>query len=74
MELEQAYQLICEGKAILITGSGAHLDAKAPLGKKFITGSQLASELYSKVGIDDPSNQYDLKDAAEVFIEEYGAE
>lgn len=74
MELEQVYQLICEGKAILITGSGAHLGAKAPLGKKFITGSQLASELYSKVGIDDPSNPYDLKDASEVFIEEYGAE
>lgn len=72
MELGQVYQLICKGKAMLITGSGAHLNAKAPFGEKYVTGSQLASELYSKVGIDDPSNKYDLKDAAEVFIDQYG--
>lgn len=71
IHLEKLFHSICEGKAILLTGSGAHLGAIDLSGNPFPTGKDLAKHLYSKCGIENPSNIYDLADAATTFIEEH---
>ena len=46
MQLEKVYQAIMNGRAILITGSGAHSD-----GKPFPSGIELAKTIYASCGI-----------------------
>lgn len=69
MELEKVYQSIIDGKAMLITGSGAHTDVLTPDGCKFPSGIDLARTIYSACGITNPENPYDLQDAADTFLE-----
>ena len=59
MELEKVYQSIIDGKAMLITGSGAHTDVLTPDGCKFPSGIDLARTIYSACGITNPENPYD---------------
>ena len=46
MELEKIYQAIITGRAMLITGSGAHITALGMNGEKFPSGVALAERLY----------------------------
>ena len=46
MELEKIYQAIITGRAMLITGSGAHMTALGMNGEKFPSGVALAERLY----------------------------
>nr|WP_296055264.1 hypothetical protein [uncultured Blautia sp.] len=46
MELETAYHAIVEGRAVLLTGSGAHMGALNLNQKKFPSGGSLAETLY----------------------------
>ena len=73
MENEKIYENIINGRAILITGSGAHLDIKDPNGNDFPSGAGLAGKLYSAVGIMKPENPWDLQDASESFLEKRSA-
>lgn len=73
MENEKIYESIINGKAILITGSGAHLDVKDPNGNDFPSGASLAKRLYNSVGIVNPENPWDLQDASESFLEKRSA-
>lgn len=74
MELEKVYQAIMNGKAILITGSGAHVDVQTPDGKPFPSGVDLASTIYSSCGITNPENPWDIQDAADTFLEKKSAD
>ena len=74
MELEKVYQSIIDGKAMLITGSGAHTDVLTPDGCKFPSGIDLARTIYSACGITNPENPYDLQDAADTFLEKNSAD
>ena len=67
MELQKVYKHILEGNAILITGSGAHLDVHTPNGGEFPSGVTLASRLYKLCGIMEPENPWGLQDASETF-------
>ena len=69
MELEKVYQAIIQGRAMLITGSGAHLTALDINGDKFPSGVTLAKKLYEACGIMKPENPYDLQDAADSYLE-----
>ena len=51
MELEKIYQAIITGRAMLITGSGAHMTALGMNGEKFPSGVALAERLYKSAGI-----------------------
>ena len=51
MQLEKVYQAIMNGRAILITGSGAHSDVLTPDGKPFPSGIELAKTIYASCGI-----------------------
>ena len=55
MELEKIYQAIITGRAMLITGSGAHMTALGMNGEKFPSGVALAERLYKSAG----KHQYD---------------
>lgn len=74
MELTKIYQAIIDGRALLITGSGAHATALTPDGMKFPSGIDLAKAIYSSCGITNPENPYDLQDAADTFLEERTAD
>jgi hypothetical protein len=74
MELEKVYQAIMDGKALLITGSGAHASALTPDGTSFPSGIDLARAIYSSCGITNPENPYDLQDAADTFLERGSAD
>ena len=74
MELEKVFQAIMEGKAMLLTGSGAHMDILTPDGKAFPSGIDLARTIYSSCGIKNPENPYDLQDAADTFLEKNSAD
>lgn len=69
MELEKVYQAIISGRAMLITGSGAHVTALDVDGEKFPSGIGLATRLYTDCGISNPENPYDLQDAADTYLE-----
>lgn len=69
MELEKIYQAIITGRAMLITGSGAHMTALGMNGEKFPSGVALAERLYKSAGIVNPENPYDLQDAADSYLE-----
>lgn len=70
MELQEVYQAITNGRAILITGSGAHMSAVGIDGNSFPSGVHLACDLYKACGIDNPENPSDLQDAADTYLEE----
>lgn len=74
MELEKVYQAIVDGKALLITGSGAHMGVLTPDGKEFPSGIDLSKAIYLSCGITNPENPYDLQDAADTFLEEKPAD
>lgn len=69
MELERVYHAILNGRAILITGSGAHKDVLTPDGKDFPAGIDLAKTIYASCGIMNPENEWDIQDAADTFLE-----
>lgn len=69
MENGKVYESIINGKAVLITGSGAHLGIKNPDGNEFPSGAGLAKRLYSAIGIENPDNPWNLQDASESFLE-----
>ena len=69
MQLEKVYQAIMNGRAILITGSGAHSDVLTPDGKPFPSGIELAKTIYASCGIMNPENIWDIQDAADTFLE-----
>lgn len=69
MELHEVYQAIVNGRAILLTGSGAHVNAIGIEGKSFPSGVHLACDLYKACGIDNPENPSDLQDAADTYLE-----
>lgn len=69
MELEKIYQAIITGRAMLITGSGAHMTVLGMNGEKFPSGVALAEKLYKACGITKPENPYDLQDAADSYLE-----
>ncbi|MFQ9889897.1 MAG: hypothetical protein ACLRWM_05730 [Streptococcus sp.] len=61
------YQAIITGRAMLITGSGAHMTALGMNGEKFPSGVALAERLYKSAGIVNPENPYDLQDQQTVI-------
>lgn len=71
MCLENVYEEICKGNAILLTGSGAHIGATGMNNEPLPTAKDLTKWLYEKCGIFNPSNKYDLADAASTFMEMY---
>lgn len=74
MERENIFKSIMNGTAVLITGSGAHLDVITPNGDKFPSGILLSERLYHLCGIDNPENSWDLQDASETYQEQYSAD
>ena len=74
MKKEDVFKSILKGTAVLITGSGAHLDVKTPNNDDFPSGVNLAKQLYKLSNIDNPENPWDLQDAAETFQEHFSAE
>lgn len=73
MENQDIFNSILKGNAILITGSGAHLEVKTPLGELLPSGVNLATQLYKLCGIDSPENSWDLQDAAETYQEMFSS-
>ena len=73
MENQDIFNSILRGNAVLITGSGAHLNVKTPHGERFPSGVNLASQLYNLCGIDHPENPWDLQDAAETYQEMFSS-
>lgn len=69
MKKEQVFKNILNGKAILITGSGAHLDVTTPDNGPFPSGISLSKEIYKECGIDNPENPWDLQDATDTYTE-----
>lgn len=69
MELQEVYQAIINGRAILLTGSGAHMSAVGMDEKPFPSGVSLAEKLYKACEIEDPDNVADLQDAADTYLE-----
>lgn len=69
MELNDVFQSIIDGTAVLITGSGAHMGALNSSGTPFPSGYILAKSLYEKSGIMNPDNPWDLQDASETYLE-----
>ena len=69
--LENVYEEICNGNAILLTGSGAHIGATGMNNKPLPTAKELSKLLYEKCGISNPPNENDLADAASTFMEMY---
>ena len=51
MELQEVYQAIINGRAILLTGSGAHMSAVRMDEKPFPSGVSLAEKLYKHVAL-----------------------
>lgn len=74
MELEKVYENIINGTAILITGSGAHINVHTPDGKPFPSGVSLAERLYQQCDIMNIENPWDLQDASETYIDKYSKE
>ena len=73
MERQDIFDSILRGTAVLITGSGAHLDIKTPSGKEFPSGVNLAERLYEQCGITHPENPWDLQDASETYQEMFSS-
>ena len=73
MELKEVFEKVKSGRAVLITGSGAHMKAIGADGKEFPSGPQLSERLYHKCGIYSPDDPGDLQDSSETFLEMYSA-
>lgn len=69
MKLDRVYHAIMEGRAILVTGAGAHVGALNLNKNEFPTGGNLAETLYRKCGIEHPDDPNDLQDASECYLE-----
>lgn len=69
MKLQEVYQAIINGRAILITGSGAHTEVMPPEGELFPSGIDLAKTIYQSCGISNPENPWDIQDATDTFLE-----
>lgn len=69
MKLDEVYQKVIQGRAILLTGSGAHIGALNLDKKEFPSGGGLSEELYAQCGIMNPEDPYDLQDASECYLE-----
>ena len=69
MELEEIFEKIKSGRAVLITGSGAHRNAIGANGEKLPTGPELSKRLYSECGIMNPDDPKDLQDSSETYLE-----
>ncbi|MCM1173842.1 MAG: hypothetical protein NC341_02195 [Blautia sp.] len=69
MDKKQAFKDILNGKAIIITGSGAHLEVMTPNNEPFPSGVSLAEEIYKECGIGNPENPWDLQDATDTYTE-----
>lgn len=69
MHKDEAFKRILEGKAIVITGSGAHLGVMTPNNEQFPSGISLAKDIYGECGINSPENPWDLQDATDTYIE-----
>lgn len=74
IDMEKVFQSILNGKAIIITGSGAHLNVVTPNNDPFPSGISLAKEIYKECGIDNPENSWDLQDATETYMEKFSEE
>lgn len=74
MEKEQVFKSILSGKAILLTGSGAHLGVTTPDNEPFPSGIALSKEIYKECGINNPENPWDLQDATDTYIERFSEE
>ncbi len=74
MTVEQAFKSILSGRAILITGSGAHLGVTTPDNAPFPSGIRLSKEIYKECGIDNPENPWDLQDATDTYTELFSAD
>lgn len=71
MELDRAMEIALDGDAVLFTGAGFSLGATNLLGRPFLTGPQLAKLLAGQCGLPEDTR---LEDAAEVFLEDCGAD
>lgn len=69
MDNNELFAKICEGNAILITGSGAHINVETPDGNKFLNGKQLARYLYINAGIPEDEIDDDISNAAQTYME-----
>lgn len=74
MELEKVYKAIINGRAMLITGSGAHINALNMDREHLPSGGGLAKILYTACGISDTGNSDDLQDAADCYLERKSSE
>lgn len=73
MANEELFKKICDGTAILITGSGAHINVENPDGHKFFSGIDLTNYLYKQVGISQDEMDDDLSNAAQTYLEKKSA-
>ena len=69
MANEELFKKICDGTAILITGSGAHVNVENPDGHKFFSGIELINHLYKQVGLSQDEIDEDLSNAAQTYLE-----
>ena len=60
MELKEVFEKIKNGRAVLITGSGAHMKAIGANGKEFPSGTQLSERLYHECENFNPDDPGDL--------------
>lgn len=73
MELTEVFEKVKSGRAILITGSGAHMKAIGANGKEFPSGTQLSERLYHECGNFSPDDPGDLQDSSEMYLETHSA-
>lgn len=73
MELKEIFEKVKSGRAILITGSGAHMKAIGANGKEFPSGTQLSERLYHECENFNPDDPGDLQDSSEMYLETHSA-
>lgn len=69
MDLGAVYQSIVDGKAVLLTGTGAHVGVKNADGGFLPSGYQLAGSLFQAAGLENVEEYWDLQDASDSYIE-----
>lgn len=69
MELNQVFNAILSGRAILIAGSGINYGSKNINNEQMPLGTSMAEELYNLAGVLDPDDKTDLQDASNYYIE-----
>ncbi len=73
MELREIFENVKSGRAILITGSGAHMQAIGADGNKLPTGKELSIRLYHECGIFNPEDPGDLQDSSDMYVETHSS-